>query len=311
MSSSQNVNEASSSSRPAQQLPPFASWPTIKILEPPKGQYSRKTDEWCFTYTSQSIYGRYRGNEPTCRSICIRKVFAHEVKNIIAGKTHRNLGPDGKAMYPLPAEGQSANIPRWLGGKPPTEDLDDDGEEDESHHLRHKPAPEPVKYWDEGWYLWTTQNRFAIHEKLDSMKRGLAAQEKMNQHHQNRRELWQEYQEHLEKGDQSAESSKWWGPIVPPRPFPDYDRSESLLLQIPPETPPFWNSISKLLGPTQKALNIFHESIKSGEQREFAARAWEKACSAEPFNVAIQAFSIWAKLVKDAETSSGDDKKST
>lgn len=178
------------------------------------GRLSSKTDEWCLTYCSQTVSGRFKGKEPMCRSVCIRKVFPHEVRNIIAFKTHRNVGPDDKVMYPLPPEGQPANVPRWLGGKQPREDEDEDAP-------WHKPRPEPIKHWDEGWYLWTTSSQSAIHEKLDSMRRDLHGQQQMKQLTESRREIWQEYQDYLQKGDQSADADKWWGPIIPTRPVPD------------------------------------------------------------------------------------------
>ncbi|KAG5722865.1 hypothetical protein E4T56_gene6061 [Termitomyces sp. T112] len=289
--------------QPAKRLPPLASWPTIKILAPPKGRFSPKTDEWCWTYCSQSVTGRYHGKEPTCRSVCIRKVFPHEVRNIVAFKTHRNLGPDGKARYPLPSEGQPANLPRWLGGKLPIEDEDEDAP-------WHKPPPEPIKHWDEGWYLWTSSSRYAIHEKLNSMRRDLPGQQKADQQTEFRREVWQEYQAHLEKGDQSADASKWWGPIVPLQPFPEF-RSKSLLVPFPLESPLFWDRMSKVFAPTHKALDIFQEMIQSAEAREFAERIWHKAWTKDPFVLVSKTFSMWYKMLKDSDTSPDDDRKST
>ncbi|KAG6866383.1 hypothetical protein C0991_004666 [Blastosporella zonata] len=292
--------------QPSQQLPPFASWPTIKILSPPKGRFSPKTDEWCLTYCTQSINGRFHGNEPICRSMCIRRVFAHEIKNLIAFKTHRNIGQDGKAMYPLPFEGQPANVPRWLGGKPPREE---DTEDDELPQV--KQPPQPIKYWDEGWYLWTSQNRFAIHDKLESMRHDLGRQQQTVKQQEERREVWQEYQDHLQKEDQTPQvEGKWWGPIVPPRPLPEF-RSQSMLVPLPPDLPPFWQSMTNLLAPTRKALNIFQESLESGEQRELAGRVWEKARTTEPFVLAGRVFDTWYQLLKDADPPSDDDKKST
>ncbi|KAF8070771.1 hypothetical protein FPV67DRAFT_1624508 [Lyophyllum atratum] len=285
--------------------PPLADWPTIKILTPPKGRFSPKTDEWCISYCSQSVNGRFYGKEPLCRSVCIRKVFPHEVKNIISFKTHRNLDPEGKALYPLPSEGQPVNVPRILGGKP-VEDRDSPSK---------KSSPESVKHWDEGWYLWTTQSRLAIHEKTDSMMMDLERQQKVNKRYEERREVWQDYQDHLEKtsglpeGDEpqlNGESSKWWGPIVPPQPLPDF-RSQSLLVPLPPDIPPFWDRIHKLLAPSHKAVGILHDSVTSGEQRQFAARVWEKAWTNEPLILASRTFSQAYERWKDREVPPDED----
>jgi len=104
------------------------------------------------TYCSQSVTGRIHGKEPYCRSLCVRKVFPHEVRNVIAFKQHKQVDQSGKAAYPLPTEGQPANLPRILGGKPPED------------HSNHNP-----KNWDEGLYLWTGKGPTAAHQKIDSM----------------------------------------------------------------------------------------------------------------------------------------------
>ncbi|GLB37765.1 hypothetical protein LshimejAT787_0408160 [Lyophyllum shimeji] len=290
------VNETKVSRQPRK--PPLADWPTIKILTPPKGRFSPKTDEWCLTYCSQTVSGRFYGKEPFCRSVCIRRVFPHEVKNIISFKTHRNIGPDGKALYPLPSEGQPANVPRFLGGKPV----------EDSEASPRKSSPEPVKHWDEGWYLWTTRSRLAIHEKTDSMMMDLERQQKVNKRYEERREIWEDYQDHLAnqaEGD-NGEPNKWWGPIVPPRPLPDF-RSQSLMVPLPPEFPPFWDRINKLLAPSRKVLQIFAESITSGEQRQFAERVWEKAWTNEPFILASRTFTQAYERWRDREAPSDED----
>lgn len=182
------------------------------------GRFSPKTDEWCLTYCSQSVTGRIHSKEPFCRSICIRKVFPHEVKNIVAFKNHRNVASDGQAKYPLPPEGQPANVPRYLGGKP-TED-----------HDTRESAADGTKVWDEGWYLWTSRSRFAIHEKTDTMVMDLEQQRRLAEHWEQRREVWQDYQDHLQNVSQNHDGedshnrqpSRWWGPIVPPRPLPEH-----------------------------------------------------------------------------------------
>ena len=317
--------------------PPLADWPTIKILTPPKGstlrhcsiatkftlltsgRFSLKTDEWCLTYCSQTITGRIHSKEPFCRSICIRKVFPHEVKNIVAFKNHRNVAADGKTKYPLPVEGQPANVPRYLGGMP-TEDDD-----------VREPTVDGIKVWDEGWYFWTSDSRLAIHEKTDTMLMDLEQQRRLAEHREQRREVWQDYQDHLQNALQNQEGedshngqpSRWWGPIVPPRPVPAFryvttrrllhvylmlvSSSHSLLVPLPPDIPPFWGRISKLLAPSYKVLSIFHESLISGEQKKFANRVWEKTWSNEPFILASRTFSATYERWKDRDIQADED----
>lgn len=140
------------------------------------------------------------------------------MKNIVAFKNHRNIASDGKAKYPLPAEGQPTNIPRYLGGKPA-----EDGD-------AREPTVDGTKTWDEGWYLWTSHSRLAIHEKTDTMLMDLEQQRRLSEHWEQRREVWQDYQDHLQNAPHNQEGeeshnrqpSRWWGPIVPLRPVPEF-----------------------------------------------------------------------------------------
>jgi len=288
--------------------PPFADWPTIKILTPPQGQFSLKTDEWCVTYCSQTVTGRIHGKEPYCRSLCVRKVFQHEVRDIIAFKKHKKLDSSGKAVYPLPEEGQVANLPRMLGGKPPENPDDPD----------YKPRPpEPPKTWDEGLYLWSGKGRLAAHDKIDSMSLDFERQQRLAVARQKRKEVWQDYQDSLRQhdlggGPVSNENVRSWVPNVPPRPFPGIS-SESLLVSLPPDFPSFWERIDKLLAPSFRVLGILRDSVKSGEQREFAQRVWDKAWTDEPFVLASRTFSgayeRWKE--KDSAADEEDDKKNS
>jgi len=229
MSSSEQSSASSQQQQQQQRVrkPPFADWPTIKILTPPQGKFilgwrlllvnmwqrtgrfSPKCDEWCFTYCTQSVSGRIHGRDPNCRSLCVRKVFPHEVRNILSFKRHDVVGPDGKAKYPLPAEGQSANLPRILGGTSKDESED-------------RPTAQ-TKYWDEGWYLWTGKGRWASQWKTDQMLVDLSKQQMLDKIREDRREIWQDYQEQLRQsvdhqGDISLPSQPpWWVSLVPPK----------------------------------------------------------------------------------------------
>ncbi|KXN85311.1 hypothetical protein AN958_11411 [Leucoagaricus sp. SymC.cos] len=295
---------ASQQQRKHVRKPPFADWPTIKILTPPQGVFSLQKDEWCVTYCSQSVTGRIHGKEPYCRSLCVRKVFPHEVRNVIAFKRHQKLDQNGKAPYPLPAEGQAANLPRILGGKPPEDPEDPD----------YKPRPpEPPKTWDEGWYLWTGKGRLVAHEKMDSMSFDFERQRRVAAMKEKRKEVWQDYQDSLRQQNSAQDDNmRLWVPNVPPRPLPDTS-SQSLLVPLPPDFPPFWERINKLLAPSVRVLGILRDSIKSGEQVQFAQRVWEKAWTDEPFVLASRTFSKayehWKE--KDEAADEEDDKKNS
>jgi len=226
------------------------------------------------TFCSQSIGGRIHSKEPKCRSICLRKVFPHEVQNIVSFKKHENVAPDGKAKYPLPTEGQPINLPRLLGG---TSNSDSEG----------LPKPPVTKYWDEGWYLWTGQSRWAFLQKTDMMMQDFQTQKETELKREKRREVWHDYQEHVKRGVSGVaeQQSQFWGPIVPPRPIPNTS-SVSLLVPLPPDFPPIFEKIHKFLKPTYQVLNIMHESFASGEQKQFALQVWEKVKSDEPFILA-------------------------
>jgi len=216
---------------PRVRKPPFSDWPTIKILTPPQGKFSfsadvndkpmevslitgrfsPKIDEWCFTYCSQTVSGRIHNKEPNCHSICLRKVFPHEVRNVLSYKRHSNLGLDGKAKYPLPSEGQSANIPRYLGGSPKEADED------------RSPTPAAsTKFWDEGWYLWTGKGRWAVLQKTENMMLDFQTQQQVETIREKRKEVWQNYQDQLKQnvGTQpiDGKAPPWWrGYVVLPK----------------------------------------------------------------------------------------------
>ncbi|TFK44862.1 hypothetical protein BDQ12DRAFT_702199 [Crucibulum laeve] len=311
MSSTGQAQPTSQQQNQRVRKPPFANWPTIKILTPPQGRFSPKTDEWCLTYCSQSVAGRINAKAPSCRSICVRKVFPHEVRNIVAFKRHTNLGPDGKARYPLPAEGQSQNLPRYLGGKPSE---DPNANSPSTATVRSPSSSADAKCWDEGWYLWTSNSSMGVHEKLENMGYDLARQQKHTTVHEYRKEVWQDYQDLLKRKAQGENVASEIGEMStlgsarPPRPYPDAS-SHSLLVPLPPDFPPLWEKINKFLAPSVHALTITHDSIKAGEHISFAQRVWEKAWSDEPLKLASRTFSRAYERWKERDITDEDDPK--
>lgn len=253
-------------------------------------------------------------------------MFPHEVRNIIAFKKHKQVDPNGNASYPLPTEGQPTNLPRILGGKTPEDPEDPD-------YKPHPPAP--PKAWETGLYLWTGKGRQAAHAKLDSMSLDFERQQRLATMKDKRREVWQEYQDSLRQqnpngGPVQNDDIRLWVPNVPPRPLPDTRcvcsfapqlssakgiqySSQSLLVPLPPDFPPFWERINKLLAPSFRVLDILRDSIRSGEQKQFAQRVWEKAWTNEPLLLASRTFTgayeRWKE--KDNAADEEDDKKNS
>ena len=85
--------------------------------------------------------------------------------------------------------------------------------------------------------------------------------------------------------------------------------SPSILIPLPPDIPSIWGKIDRLLAPSYRALSIFHESVTSGQQKEFALRVWEKAHSDEPLILAKRTISHAYEQWKKQDESEEDDEK--
>lgn len=227
--SSSSSSASSSTSYQSQDPPPRAElwWdriPSLKIVRPPRGpsvlalvfapsphriptgQYSPQVDERCFTYCSQNIAGRIQGNDPWCRTICFRRVFSHEVTRVLAHHrsqtvTHvpgkrpiietKDEVETAPVNHPLPPEGQKYSgwlemllSDRFAGG-------DSEGpHEDETHMVLPEHGQRETKHWQEGWYLWWTNSRWAAQEKLDLMRRDLEGQTEWQRLKEKRNDEW-------------------------------------------------------------------------------------------------------------------------
>lgn len=178
------------------------------------GPYSPQVDERCFTYCSQSISGRIHGSDPWCRTICLRRVFSHEVSRILSHhRTQTITDAPGRKQplvetkeevqtqplnHPLPPEGQRYN--GWLamllhGGF----GLSADGDDLQRGHPDDPDSPlvpgpthsqSDIKYWQEGWYLWWSSSRWAAQEKLDLMRRDLEGQTEWQKLKDRRNDEW-------------------------------------------------------------------------------------------------------------------------
>lgn len=121
------------------------------------GKVPDKMDEICFTYSFQTARGRTQNHDPKTYSICLRKIYPHEVTDYLLGKGWRT---QQTSNIPLPPEGQPAQEP-YL-------------DEPESSL---KPDEE-TRYWEQGWYLWTTSSNKNAVEKLLLMSQSLKSQDR-------------------------------------------------------------------------------------------------------------------------------------
>lgn len=164
--------------------------PSIRLSVPPRGvfqshsfsstssmttgRFSPATSERCFTYCSQSHFGRAHGNEPKCYTLCLRRIFNHEVNRVL---TNVNYGPIIKspavsANIPLPPEANTT-LRQYISDSAHAEDSDDSAP---SSHTTTSQHPENHRHWQENYYVWLSRSRQAASEHMSHMKRDLFQQ---------------------------------------------------------------------------------------------------------------------------------------
>lgn len=112
------------------------------------------------------------------------------------------------ARFPLPPEGQRPD--------------DLSSGQSVSNDYERKLRGEDAKYWEEGWYLWYSQNRWAAQERIDLMMADLPSQSNWYSHMAKQRADWEQNER---KGKWNLEAVEVDPPtmaIAPPkRSFPD------------------------------------------------------------------------------------------
>ncbi|OCB85814.1 hypothetical protein A7U60_g7166 [Sanghuangporus baumii] len=299
----------------------------IQIKRPAQGKYSPKVDERCFTWCSQTARGRTDGQDAWCRSLCIRRVFEHEVRQLTSHFSHdaahhsrlstpetskattsasENNRKSPELKYPLPPEGQ-----RKLFNFGVDDESDDDGDNSPSSRYpsattnsnskgKEKQGRE-VKYWEEGWYVWMTKNRWAAQEKMDLMMLDLEKQAHWQKVKEQEEHAWTESQSQAQSPDKETDrvgggetgTTNIFGengnveshlaPVPIRHPYPNA-AEESFLLRIPTHLSVF-PYLSQVFQPTNKVLSIFKQSLDNGDQRDLFMRGWEAAREGVPFRL--------------------------
>ncbi|KAI0349968.1 hypothetical protein OH77DRAFT_1464639 [Trametes cingulata] len=314
-------NASSSSYTPKDPPPGIELWwdhlPSLKIIRPPKGPFSPQVDERCFTYCSQSITGRIHGQDPWCRSLCVRRVFLHEVTRVLAHHhtqtVHKEPGKRPRVEitevieaapvnHPLPPEGQRYS--GWLHallGRP-----SDVADTDPMHPGAQ--GKDELRYWKAGWYLWWSRSRWAAQEHFDLMRRSLESQTEWQRLKERRNEEWAHGATYDE--GKLVEDANRIDDLGNMPPFPDVSR-ESILLPMP-DSLSLREQLENMLAPTWKVLDVVRESVSSGAQKELARRIYDKAFTDEPIKLLrVCASMIWENMGfgEDDSSDSNDTRK--
>ena len=113
--------------------------------------------------------------------MCLRRVFAHEVRNVLGFSRHRDAHADGTVQYPLPKEGQireeSPDYKIFISGQ--------------LEPLRQPVPGAEVQYWEEGWYIWYSWSSLAANMHIELMPLDLAGQTKWLQSQEIKRKQWE------------------------------------------------------------------------------------------------------------------------
>ncbi|ETW74928.1 hypothetical protein HETIRDRAFT_423532 [Heterobasidion irregulare TC 32-1] len=211
MSTQSNAGNGQPQSQPAQPVayPPSLvdKIPSVKLFIPPKGPFSPQISERCFTYSSQTARGRTLGEEPWSRTVCIRRVFNHEVRRQLDPRWRHPLDPFKAVVpldIPLPPESRTP-ISGFLAGpaapsspspnsstSPPPSRAPFSPSTSISTSARDTSGAEPPhqKYWEPGYYLWLSRSRHATQEHMDLMSRSLTQQAVYERQKQEANETW-------------------------------------------------------------------------------------------------------------------------
>ncbi|KAF8141268.1 hypothetical protein EV363DRAFT_1247813 [Boletus edulis] len=228
-------------------------------------------DEMCITYASQTARGRSQSHEPKTYSICLRKVYPHEVTDYLLGKGWRTRQTND---IPLPPEGQ-----------PMQERYPDDSESST------KPDEDETRYWERGWYIWTTSSNKNALEKLQLMSSKSQIPGPLSSGQTPEREEWAEWT-NMDRTTSRANQSRTGrhAKFRTASGLPTVSLVDTGKIHLSPKSlHRSAHSLTHCVGfiaPTAKVLDIFRRSFESGSQREFARRVLEKGHSQEPFILA-------------------------
>lgn len=230
----------------------------------------------------------------------------HEIQDAIKvyekehSKLPESIEASVAAKYKLPAEGQP-NQSRNTGPSSLQDVSDVDADEDSPSTSRNGWASsgdndeDKVRYWEPGWYLWSTTSRWAAQEQMDMMSRDLKWQSDWQKY---KNDVNDEYRRRQTRGEDEAEDDgkeRVQGPRIR-QSFPDLTEN-TWLAPVPPPQLLLGNAIKHYMAPTFKLVALVRGTFDDGRQRELGTRMWEKAQTDEPWTVAQSAVrKVWKAL---------------
>ncbi|KAI6112032.1 hypothetical protein EDD16DRAFT_1485164 [Pisolithus croceorrhizus] len=278
-----------SSNAPNMPRRPPSHVPFISLHRPAPGQPPNTTDERCLFYCTQSALHRAQHKPPTCRSICLRRVYPFEVEI----RTSTSTPTIVQHEIPLPPEGQHSaqNMPITPEPQP-------------------QQKPRDTRIWNPGLYVWTSTSARAVRDKIETMTMDLGKEHAWTR----KRQEWimkraMALREHLLWSNRRSMVRPTSPHPFPPCAFsPALSRSHSSLHSfsltdssslLTPLSAPLLSlaePIRNLLNPTTHALSHFRRALADGSLYSFGERAWKKACTPDPLILARKAVErVWKK----------------
>ncbi|KAI6116086.1 hypothetical protein F5141DRAFT_1001232 [Pisolithus sp. B1] len=274
--------------------------PFISLHRPAPGQPPNTTDERCLFYCTQSALHRAQHKPPTCRSICLRRVYPFEVEI----RTSTSTPTIVQHEIPLPPEGQHSaqKSTDWIGPGPVPASNSYSGLRSPFSSSSMPITPEPqsqqkprdTRIWNPGLYIWTSTSARAVRDKIETMAMDLGKEHAWTRKRQEwimKREM--ALREHLRSRnaavkdervvlDDGIEITKSHSSL---HSFSLTD-SSSLLTPLFAPLLSLAEPIRNLLNPTTHALSHFRRALADGSLYSFGERAWKKACTPDPLILA-------------------------
>ncbi|TFY65430.1 hypothetical protein EVG20_g5590 [Dentipellis fragilis] len=287
------------------------------------GALSPRTSERCFTYCSQSVVGRTTHHKPWCCSLCIRRVFPHEVeRRTRVSQPHARTAAaaaETGAKIPMPPESRTTLGTFLSSPKVPTTADQDPSVPAPPHN--HAPHPHSntespstsedgnqPQYWQPGTYIWITRSAPETVDHIQLMQLSLEEQEKYQVEIARRRlEANEKWRQEMRKREQMV---MLWPPklmtMAPEMPFPEMISPATILLPLAPWTyvDAMSARITKYLQPTHKLVRDLQLSFEQGHQQDLAKELWNRGLSS-PWNFAVRSGGALVKLVRGDGESEG------